>query len=150
MIVADAGPVVAFSLIGRTELIRKLVGRAAVSPATAERAKNILRVMSPETEFPGEETVVVKFVDVTAPTLSLAESETLQLARQEKAPLLLTDDAVVRREARSLRLAVLGTVGLLEAARKRGLIEDVGALASELQQAGYTLSERSLALPEAQ
>jgi len=141
MIVADIGPVVAFSLISRLDIVKKLLGTLNVSPAGAEEARRMIRELSSEAPTPTEEYLEVSFVDVTAAALSLPESEALQVAREQKAQLLLTDDVIVRQEARNSQVAVLGTVGLLHAASQRGLVDNVAAVLDRLGEAGYTFSE---------
>jgi uncharacterized protein len=58
-------------------------------------------------------------------TLGAGESEAITLALQEKARLIILDDRPARRMAESLGLQVIGTLGLLTTAKKRGLISAI-------------------------
>lgn len=141
MIPADATTLVAMSLLGRTDIVRRLVGKVTVGDATAREIEAAVETLDPGCQPPGEEVLEVVYMDVTAPTLSLSESETLQLARENEARLALSDDPVIRQELRAHGTRSIGTPGLLYGAYVRGLIQDLEEPIRRLQQAGYRLSE---------
>jgi len=140
MIVADASTLTAMALIGRVELIVKLVGKVSASDYTVREVKETLAALDPSCAPPGEDVVQTAPIDVASPTLSTSEGETLALARQQGAKLVLSDDPVLRAEARKYKVNSLGTVGLLYAARARGLMGDVRQAVERLRQVGYALS----------
>ena len=142
MIVADATTLTAFCLIGRSELIPRLVGKVAVSDYAEREIMQLLERFDPGCAGPGGDVAEVVQIDVAAPTLSISEGETLALARQVGARLLVSDDPVVRSEARRDGMNAVGTIGLLYAARARGLIEDVAKPLERLRQVGYAISPR--------
>lgn len=55
--------------------------------------------------------------------LGAGEREAIGLALRDQADLLLTDDRDAAREARRLGLVVVGTLGLLDRAAQRGLLD---------------------------
>jgi len=55
------------------------------------------------------------------------------------------DDKLARGAARSAGLSVIGTGGLLLAAKSRALIVSVGSLLDELQRTGYHFSNELIA-----
>jgi predicted nucleic acid-binding protein len=71
------------------------------------------------------------------------EVEALQLALQVKASGVLMDDFDGRKAARQLGLSVIGTVGLLERAAEKRLIEFPDAVA-RLRQTNFFISPEFL------
>ncbi|MGI8550990.1 MAG: DUF3368 domain-containing protein [Dehalococcoidia bacterium] len=69
------------------------------------------------------------------------ETEAIELARLFEADLLITDDARARVAAERAGLLVTGTVGVLQAARNRGLIEAALPFVLELRRLGQWVSE---------
>jgi predicted nucleic acid-binding protein len=141
MIAADATTLVALSLAGHAHLINKLLGKVTITDSTEREIKAVLAALKPDCAPPGEDTVEVASVDFGTPALSRSESETIVLARQKGAKLILTDDLVVRDAVREEGIKVVGTAGLLYAACARGLIKDVSAVIAQMRSAGYSLSD---------
>lgn len=141
MITADATTLVAMSLLARNDIVRRLVGKVTVGDATAREIEATVQILDPECQPPGEEVVEVTYMDITAPMLSLSESETVQLAREHGVRLALSDDPVMRRELLAHGTRTIGTPGLLFAAYMHGMIQDPEESLRRLQQAGYRLSE---------
>ncbi|GAB6044071.1 hypothetical protein JCM17961_47550 [Endothiovibrio diazotrophicus] len=54
----------------------------------------------------------------------------------------LIDEQKGRREARRLRIEIVGTGALLVAAKRRGIVADVAPLLERMVQDGYRLSVR--------
>ncbi len=73
--------------------------------------------------------------------LGAGESETLVLAQELRADLVLLDDRAARRAARQLTLPVRGTVGVLLMAKKSNLIPAIRPLLDGLRGAGIYLDE---------
>jgi len=142
VIIADTTTMVAMSLMDALGLLKRLVGKVTVSPATRDQMERTLRELRPEGEPPGQEFVETAFVDVAAPMLSLEESETLALARAKGVKIVLSDDPVVREEAGKSGLSAIGAVGLLYAAKERGLIDEIRPYVERLRDAGYPMSRQ--------
>ena len=140
MIVADSTVLVALSLIGQAELMRRLFGKVMVSSATIEEMRNMLAALAPGCQGPSEDGLSVVAVDVPAPAMSISESETMEVCRREQAKLLVSDDAVVRREARKGGINCIGTLGVLYAASGRGLLTDLSDPLARLRAAGCAVS----------
>lgn len=71
------------------------------------------------------------------------ERDAIALAILHKEPLII-DDKAGRAAARELGVAVTGTVGILLAARKLGLIPGVLSLLEQIRDRGYWFSEALL------
>ncbi len=76
--------------------------------------------------------------------LGAGESETLQCAIERRCRVLL-DDRLARRVALQLALPVVGTLGVLIAAKRRGLLGSVRPSLTRLRASGYFLSDAVLA-----
>jgi predicted nucleic acid-binding protein len=140
MIAADPTTVVAMSLMGRPDLIRRLVGKVTVGDTTAREIEAMVRAFDSGAEPPGEEVLEVIYLDLTAPAFSRSESEAVHLAREKDATFVLTDDAVVREECRSIGVRSIGTLGLLFAARAKGLLDDLEEPLRRLREIGYAIA----------
>jgi predicted nucleic acid-binding protein len=138
MAISDASVVLAWSLVGRVDVVVKLTGKLVVPFPVKEEVREALAVLAPGRTFPGEDLVEVAFVDVPAGVLRQSEEEALALALRRGVKTVLSDDACVRREAVARGLRPLGTTGLLYAAQKKGLVEDARGVLSEMSGLGYT------------
>ncbi|KKD37955.1 MAG: DUF3368 domain-containing protein [Limnoraphis robusta] len=73
--------------------------------------------------------------------LDAGESEVLSLTLENPDYRAIIDDAAARRVARTLEIPVLGTVGILLLAKKRGLIPSVTIPIQALRDAGLWLAD---------
>jgi predicted nucleic acid-binding protein len=81
---------------------------------------------------------------MAAMRLGPGEREAIALAVELGADEIILDDLSARRMATSLGIPVIGTLGLLLRAKKRGLIREVRPLVEALQSQGFRISERVL------
>lgn len=145
-VVADAGPLIGLARIGRLELLRGLFSSTIVPPAVYAEC-----IRAPEK--PGaaaiaqavhDQWLMVRSLSKPAQTLpiglGLGEREAITLAL-ELLCLILLDDKLARAAARTAGLSVIGTGGLLLAAKSRSLIPSVGPALAQLQSSGYHFSD---------
>ena len=78
--------------------------------------------------------------DVIRPSLGTGEREALSLATDFAAEWLIVDDLAARRIARELHLRVTGTLGVLLAAKRRGLIPLLRPALNRLLEKSFFLS----------
>jgi predicted nucleic acid-binding protein len=127
IVVADTSPLIFLARLRRLELIRELFPGELLVP-TAVR-EEILAPPQP----PDEEHLLRAFlqdclvVRVTNPRafatgMSDADNAALTLAVRKHADLLLADDGLVRRMAKIENVRPMGTLGVLLAAMKQGLL----------------------------
>jgi predicted nucleic acid-binding protein len=148
IVVADAGPIIHLSLVGRLDLLPTLYGRVLVpSLVYAE-------VVREGEGLPGsEELRTADWIDVVEhdPAISLfrrlqrhlhnGEAAALAVAVSRGATLVLTDDRDARLAARGLSLAIRGTLGILAEAKRRDLVPALAPLLFELKTCGVWLSD---------
>ena len=148
-IVADAGPLIAFGRIERLELLRTVCGevlapRAAVIECLADPdqpgARAIRHALDAGLllETPNPVPLLPPL-----PILDAGESAAIRLALERSAPVLM-DEKTGRKIATNLGLSVIGTAGVLLAAKKRRLIESVRPMLEALSGQGYHFSETLL------
>ena len=69
------------------------------------------------------------------------EAEVISVALELESAIVLIDERVARTYARSRGLPVLGTIGVVLDAKRRGLIERATPLLDELRRSGFWLDD---------
>lgn len=120
--ISNASPLIALEQIGHLDLLGELLDKILVPPAVA-------REVSPTVHLPPW--IEVRSLDqsvgprILQAALGPGESEALSLALETRAFLLLLDERPARRLAQALGLPVVGTLGILLAAKRRKLLPNV-------------------------
>ena len=148
VIVADAGPLIALGLIDSIGVLARLHRRVVVPNAVRDEC---LRMP----DKPGTACIQQAFAcgwlvlppeggprlsGLRLATLDEGESAAIELAEALGAVLLI-DERRGRSVAMERGVPVVGTLGILIAARRRGLIPALAPLARDLAAGGYYLSE---------
>jgi predicted nucleic acid-binding protein len=146
-IVADAGPLIALARIERLGLLPSLFGDVFVPEAVYEECIRIPGKPGAtgirEAVEVGDLTVRVPAEAVRVPpALGNGEGQAILLALELEleCPVLL-DDKLARGYARRAGVTVIGTGGVLLAAKSKSLIAAVAPLLDELTDAGYHFCE---------
>jgi predicted nucleic acid-binding protein len=131
LVVADTGPLNYLHLIGQLEILPALYGEVLVPPA-------VLREMAHPHAPPGLRLVAQNpppWLQVRIPAtvqfrdlLDDGEAEAISLAVELRAQRLLIDERDGRRSALALGLHIRGTLGILEEASERRLLDLAEAL----------------------
>lgn len=146
LVVVNTTPVIALSLIGQFDLLRKLYDRV-VAPAAVQdevfaggaagigmremREANWLEVVS--LQDPSRADLIAD--------LERGEAEVLALAQERNADLVIIDERLARRHARRLGMRLTGTLGVLLKAKELGMIEAVAPMIDQLRQGGIRLDD---------
>jgi predicted nucleic acid-binding protein len=72
-------------------------------------------------------------------SLDPGESSAIALALETKEPLLILDDAQARSFAQDIGLAITGTLGILIAAYRQGIIADLNPIIVRLEACNFRL-----------
>ena len=145
--VPNAGPLIALAQIDQFDILRVLWGELRIPPAVFDEVAVPEATRSGAAEVRSAAWVHVNDVcDVTAvellrERLGAGESAAIVLALELGADLLLMDEARGRRVAESRGLMVTGTIGLVVAAKERGLVTAVTPLMDALLAGGFRMSE---------
>jgi predicted nucleic acid-binding protein len=145
-VVADTGPLIAFGRIGKLDLLPQVLGEILVPNAVVaecladlgkpgalairEALRARLLTKSPDPS-PAQEPF---------PVLDAGESAAIRLAVKLSASVLI-DEKTGRAIATKLGLTVIGSGGVLLAAKKRGLIPTVKPILDAIAGNGYHFSD---------
>lgn len=144
IVVADTTPINYLVLIGEQELLPALFGQVIIPEAVR---RECLAVDTPRdvrqwmADPPGwlEIRGAVMNPDATLAHLDAGEREAIQLAEACKADLLLVDEKAARREAAKRHLATSGTLGILDRAAEKRLV-DFSLAFGRLKQTSFYMS----------
>jgi len=146
LVVADASPLVALINIEKVDLLPTLFTYVVIPPEVAAelraagRPRAVGEFMS---QRPNWLTERAPTGTEPIPGLHPGEAAALSLARELGADLLLIDEARGRKAARERRLPFTGTIGVLELAADRGLVDLPQAFA-RLKQTDFWISDELL------
>lgn len=155
IVVADAGPLIGLARIDRISLLTTLYGPVIVPETVLEE----LRV---DSDRPGARGLADALatgliearalpkdctpdLDRLSLVLDAGEAAAIMLAQALSCRFLLIDERRGRAIARRHAVPVVGLAGVLLAAKRRGLIEQVEPGLSALSQQGYRLSDTLIA-----
>ena len=145
IVVCDASPIIGLSSVGQLDLLRQLYQGIVIPEAVAREvaagwgrsgSEDVLRVDWIKIEKVGD-SVLRRALDGE---LDSGEAEAIALAVEIKAEILLIDERRARKVAQRLGIAVVGVLGVLLEAKKKGLIPKVHPiLDSLLEDAGFRI-----------
>ncbi len=152
IVVADPGPLIHLAAIGQLELIHRLAPDVWVPRAVFDE------VVLVGAGLPGSEAVrTATWIRVVSPTrgevvaallaggLHLGEAQAIALAVEMGADRLLMDERQGRLTAEAMGVAVVGSIGILIAAKTRGDVIAVAPHLSALRASGLWLSDALIA-----
>lgn len=134
-VVADTSPLVALHQISLLRILPALFGVVQIPEAVAQEALSVklepwIEVKSLQGPIPAR---------IRSANIGPGETEAISLAVEIGATRLIVDDLQARRLATSLGLPIIGTTGLLLAAKQRGLIPSVREPLGALLDLGFRL-----------
>jgi predicted nucleic acid-binding protein len=148
IVIADAGPLIGLARIKQLVLLQSLYEKLLIPPKVREELK--LSSHKPGSRMVAEaiQTGWIRCipvhsrnqVTVLCHTVDAGEAEAIQLAREQHADLLLIDDPKGRKTAKNKGVTIIGTGGVLVAAKKAGLLNEVKPILTALRHTGYRLS----------
>lgn len=134
--VADASVLIAFSEIGLLGLVQELFREIVVPPAVVTEVIPALGVV------PGWMIEIQPSrIHDAAQRLDAGKCEALSLAIELSASKLLIDDLQGRRLAEQLHVPIVGSVGILQAAKEQGHIENVRPHLDAMRRASLYLKD---------
>ncbi|HEV2843792.1 MAG TPA: DUF3368 domain-containing protein [Thermoanaerobaculia bacterium] len=146
MWVVNASPLILLGKIGRVALLSDLSDELIV-PAVVAREVGVKpegeRIVSEVASLPGVrfEGEIATSSEIAAWNLGPGESQVLALAGARPRSRAVLDDLEARRCAQSLGLAVIGTLGVVLRARRKGVIERARPVIEHLRRVGLYASD---------
>lgn len=148
VVVSDTTTLSNLLLIDRIDLLQKLYGSINIPMAVSEELHNLLSHRKQVDQFLNQAWVTTysvtqkEYALLLGQQLDIGEAEAIALAVEMNANLLIVDELKGRAFAKSLGLAVIGTLGILVAAKREGLISQVEPVLNQLKtNAGFWVSD---------
>jgi predicted nucleic acid-binding protein len=136
-IVSNSSPLIALEQIGQLRLIEYLFNSVFVPPGVVSEVSSILSL--PGWIVKQDLSQAVGPIILSA-SLGQGESETISLALEMKARLLILDDRPARRLARTLDFPIIGTLGILSAAKHANFLPVVRPSLNALMQHNFRIA----------
>lgn len=144
-VVCDTSPLQYLHQIRLLHLLPSLAARAVVPPAVE---KELLAGRAQGIDLPDLRSLDWLSVrhPVSRPAVPLVrdlgpgETEVLMLGLEAPGSVLVLDDALARRVAKTLEIPFTGTLGLLLDAKKAGLVSSIAPFLNQLQDLRFRLS----------
>lgn len=150
-VVADAGPLIHLSLLGRIGLLPSLHGRIVIPDLVYQEVVTAGEGLAGSREVREADWIEVVAHDPKADLFRLlggqldpGEAAAIWLATDRKAELILSDDRQARLTAERLGFRIQGTLGILVEAKSRGLLPTLAPLLDQLREKGVWLSRELL------
>ncbi|MEE8431788.1 MAG: DUF3368 domain-containing protein [Candidatus Desulfatibia sp.] len=148
LVVADAGPLIGMARTGHLSILKSLYNSISIPSRVFEELKvsshkpgtmalseaiNAGWIKIVELKQSSESSILRLLIDA-------GEAESIQLALEKNARLLIIDDRKGRKIAKSRGIKVIGTGGILIMAKRAGILDRVSPVLNALSDAGYRLS----------
>ena len=137
VVVADASVLIALAQIGQLSLLERLYAEVVIPSAVQGEVAPSMPKLPPWIRTQTLQRPLDSRVAHAA--LDAGETEAISLALETRARWVILDDLQARRLAKDLGLAVVGTAGVLFAAKQRGFIGAVRPPLDALRAAGFRL-----------
>jgi len=147
IVVADSGPLIHLSLIGRLDLLSGLYGKILIPDLVYNEVVKSGEGLPGSLEVAGADWIAVEnhhpddLFRLLRGELDAGEAAAITLAIDRQAEWFLSDDRPARLAAERLGLKVCGTVGILVTAKNQGLVARVAPLLLRLRKEGVWLGE---------
>lgn len=149
VVIADASPIIGLSLIGGLTWLTPLFGGVTITKHVRDELLHNFAAapkvgMTEIAAAIDDGTIRVLLTDWSTPKfvyLDDGEASVLRAASHQRGRcLVIIDEALGRRAAAEMGIAVTGLVGIIIAAKKKRRIPAISALLSQLEAAGFHLS----------
>jgi predicted nucleic acid-binding protein len=148
IVVADAGPLIGLARVNQLDLLEKLYLQITIAARVLEElklssAKPGAAMISAAIDAGWLRASQLKKKDdhsILNLLVDAGEAESIQLALEQNADILIIDDRRGRKTAKSHDIRIIGTGGILIAAKRKGILDKVSPIMDDLADVGYRLS----------
>lgn len=143
-VIVNSTPVIALANIGRLDLLRQMYGNITIPQAVFDE------IISPSVQKQvrqNHDWIHVERIKDTSQKqmyrakLHAGEVEVMILAQEQSADLVILDDNAAKKTAKYLGLRMIGTLGILVLAKKKGFIKEVSPMLDALKRDGFFVSD---------
>lgn len=143
-VIVNSTPVIGLANIGKLDVLRQMYGTITIPQAVFDEIKSpsVQRQVNANRDW-----IVVEQINDSSQKqmyrakLHAGEVEVMILAQEKKADLVILDDNAAKKTAKFLGLRVIGTLGILVLAKKRGYIKEVSPVLDALKRDGFFVSD---------
>jgi predicted nucleic acid-binding protein len=146
--VSNTTPILSLAKIGQLNLFNALFDKVFVPTAVYEeiaiigKDKERYDVFDVSDLFHIKEIQNVLAANILRVQLDYGEAEAIVLAKELKADILVLDEKKARRIAQANSQAIIGTVGILQLAKEKGMISDIKTQLDGLIANGIWIGEK--------
>ena len=148
IIVSDTTPISELAKVDHLDLLPKLFGKVVIPQGVFDElqvgehpAAKLVQDLSWLEVVTVDNQQLVRELQQSF-KLDLGESEAIALAEEISASQLLIDERAARKVAMARKLPLIGTVGILLLAKRRGLLDSVKDVLDEMKAQGMRISDR--------
>lgn len=143
-VIVNSTPVIGLANIGRLDVLRQMYGTITIPQAVFDEIKSpsVQRQVNANRDWICVEQINdASQKQMYRAKLHAGEVEVMILAQEKKADLVILDDNAAKKTAKFLGLRVIGTLGILVLAKKRGYIKEVSPVLDALKRDGFFVSD---------
>jgi len=144
VIVSNASPLIVLLKINKLSILRELFQKVLVPEAVLNEitAKENEKLVFNRLEWIEAKNIRnTEMATFLEKLIGRGEAEAIILAKELNTSLLI-DDAKARKYAKLLNIDVIGTLGLLKKAKKKGLIQSARKVIEDMLAKGYYIEDR--------
>ena len=142
--IVNSTPVIGLANIGKLDVLRQMYGTITIPQAVFDEIKSpsVQRQVNANRDWIRVEQINdASQKQMYRAKLHAGEVEVMILAQEKKADLVILDDNAAKKTAKFLGLRVIGTLGILVLAKKRGYIKEVSPVLDALKRDGFFVSD---------
>ena len=130
-VISNASPIINLAWIGRLDLLSKLFGQLVIPKSVWDEIVVKGKEQTGSSELKSadwiktQEATNHELVHSLRQNLDAGDAEAIALALETKADLLLMDERLGRETATYFNIPVVGVIGILIEAKRKGLLEEV-------------------------
>lgn len=143
-VIVNSTPVIGLANIGKLDVLRQMYGAITIPQAVFDEIKSpsVQRQVNANRDWIRVEQINdASQKQMYRAKLHAGEVEVMILAQEKKADLVILDDNAAKKTAKFLGLRVIGTLGILVLAKKRGYIKEVSPVLDALKRDGFFVSD---------
>ena len=144
-VVSNATPIITLSSIGKIDILKHFFDKVYIPQAVYDeiKSKKAYGYQEIEDDFFEVITIEDSFAqNILLNDLDLGEAQTIVLAKELNADIVLIDETIGYNIARSQKLNVKRTLSFLIVAKEKGLITEIKPLLDEMIDKGRWISRR--------